>query len=174
MHNYQSMQKFIIKIWLFLLGIISFCVVPQFSLQAWLATIWQPSTLNQERSSNPKIDEEDISNNDSIWQWSINIWNKSVWILHLPQSDNYETKLGYTLALIQVVINWILGILMFVVLIYVLYCGFLVLSAWSNDNSASKGKSWIKTAAIAIAWIGLSWLIISVMIRFINNVTWAN
>lgn len=174
MYKHNSMQKFIRKMWLFLLGIlISFSIIPSFYLQAWLATPGQPSSLNQERSSNPKMGRDDISNDDSIWQWSTNIWNKSIWILHFPQANNYKTRFWYTLALIQVIINWTLGMLMFVVLIYVLYCGFLILSAWSDDKNTSKGKSWIKTAAIAIAWIGLSWMIISAMIWFINNITWA-
>ena len=97
------------------------------------------------------------------------MWDKSVWILHLPQPDTYETKLWYTLALIQIAVNWILGMLAVVSLVYILYCWFLVLSSWSEDKNASKWKSWIKNAAIAIAWIGLSWLIISAMIWFINT-----
>ena len=62
----------------------------------------------------------------------------------------------------------------FIALIYMLYCWFLVISSWSDDKNASKGKKWIKTAAIAIAWVWLAWLIISVMIRFIGVITKSN
>ena len=52
-----------------------------------------------------------------------------------------------------------------------IYCGFLVFSSGSDDKNASKGKKWISTAAIALTGIGLSWLIISAMIRFIQRIS---
>jgi len=47
----------------------------------------------------------------------------------------------------------------------------LVLTSWSDDKNAEKWKKWIKTAIIAIAWIGLAWLIVSAMIWFIHIIT---
>ena len=106
----------------------------------------------------------------NIEWWSQHISEKTLWIIHLPQPENYTTSLGYVMALIQIAINWTLWILAFIALIFLLYCGFLIFSAGTDDKSASKGKSWIKTAAIALSGIGLSWLIISAMLRFINNI----
>ena len=95
-------------------------------------------------------------------------------ILKLPQKQNYSTSLGYVLSLIKIAINWILWILSFVALVYMLYCWFLIFSSWSTDKNSQKGKKWISTAAIALAWIGLSWLIVSAMIWFITILSKAN
>ena len=92
------------------------------------------------------------------------------WIIHIPQPNEFETKLWYVMKLIQIAVNRLLWILSLVALIYMLYCWFLVFSSWSGDKNAQKGKKWIGTAATALAWIWLSWLIISIMIRFITNI----
>lgn len=176
------------KIWLFLLGIM---VIFWFNLQftqwyhfrlrdnqgpstQWLNTRdhrnkgWSQS---EDRTSNPIVDNQDLTKEDPTWLWSESIWNKIMWIIHIPQKIDYETELWYVLALIKIVINRILWMLAFVALIYMLYCGFLVLSSWSDNKSADKGKKWMKNAAIAIAWLGLAWLIVSIMIWFIKVIS---
>lgn len=162
------------KIWLFLLGIM---VIFWFNLQFtdWLCLqrdhcidgVW---SQKEYRPSDPSIDWEGITG-DVIWSWTYAMWEKSTWILHFPHADDYDTELWYFLALIKIIINRILGIMTFIALVYMLYCGFLVISAWSNDKNVEKGKQWVKSAAIAIAWIWLAWLIISAMIRFIKVIT---
>jgi hypothetical protein len=167
------------KIWLFILGImIIFGLNFQYTrwLPDWDSRDHKNNDWSQwkDRDSTPSVDEEDISETDPIWSWSYVMWEKSKWILHLPQADEYKTELWYALALVKIAVNRILWMLAFVALIYMLYCGYLILSSWSDDKNAWKGKQWIKTAAIVIAWIGLSWLIISAMIWFINVITKAN
>lgn len=120
---------------------------------------------------NPTVDNKIITGSDSIWQWIDDTAEKSPTILQIPKSSDYNSSLWYILAIIQIAVNWILGILAFIALIYLLYCWFLVLSSWSNDKNASKWTSWIKTTVIAIVWIGLAWLVISAMIWLINYVT---
>lgn len=162
------------KIWLFLfICIIAFWIKCGYT--EWLASLGTPRNTNisQDWDSTPNIDNQEISDN-AIWKWTTRIWNKSAWIIHLPQPEEYETKLNYTLALIKIIINRTLWILATVALVYMLYSWFLVLSSWSDDKNVSKWKKWISTAAIAIVWIGISWLIISAMIRFINVITKAN
>ena len=127
--------------------------------------------LEDDRDSTAKMSWEVVSATDSIWSWSKVMWDESMWIVHLDQVENYDTELWYALSLIQITVNWTLWILAIVVFVYMLYNWFLVLSAWSDDKNVSKWKKWISNAAIAIAWIGLAWLIISAMIRFIKNIT---
>lgn len=118
--------------------------------------------------TDPKFSGEVITG--KIGDWTYDETDKLQWILKLPEKSDYTTRLWYALKLIQISINWILGILSTIALIYMLYCGFLVFSSWAGDN-AKKGKKWISTAAIALAWIGLSWLIISAMVWFIGIVS---
>ncbi len=128
--------------------------------------------------SSPRIDNEEIENINE-WSENINKWSKRFsdklnGIIKLPQKEDYPTSLWYVTSLIQIAINWLLWILASLVLIYMLYCGFLVLSSWSDDKNSWKGKKWISNAAITIAGIGLSRLVISAMIWFINIISKTN
>ncbi len=120
----------------------------------------------------PMINEQGEKNKmETIPQWIAQKTNRFEWILQFPTRTDYATPLWYAIRLIQVAINWILWILAFVALVYMLYCWFLVFSSWTEDKNAQKGRKWISTAAIALAWIWLSWLIVSAMIWFINILT---
>lgn len=156
-------MTFIKKIWIFIFEIIGL-----FTLNlGYCLPIWEPITPPIIASSEPIVGWEYI---EDINQWSKTFTDRMEGILHLPQKNEYETSLWYVLSLIQIIINWLLWILSFIALIYMLYCGFLVFSSWSDDKNTAKGKKWISTAAIALAWIGLSWLIISAMIWFISKI----
>ena len=158
------------KIWLFLVGITAFF---GFNLQyvRWLPVRDHNNTWSQgrERYSDPQVNNTTISDTDPIWSWSKLIWDKSVWILHLPQPIEYATWLGYALALIQYAINRILGMLSVVTLVFIIYNWFLILSSGADSKNAANWKKWIITAGIAIAWIAISWLIISVILRLIKS-----
>ena len=158
---HDTVMKIIKQLW-----IIAFSIVSVFVINLWYCLpTWQPIQTPFEAESSPIIDDKEIEN---INEWWKTFSDKLEWILRLPQKNDYATSLWYVTSLIQISINWLLWILAFVALVYMLYCGFLVFSSWSDDKNASKGKKWISTAAIALAWIWLSWLIISAMIRFIN------
>ena len=131
-------------------------------------SIWEKEPVKPE-VIDPIISWNDVSGN--IDKWSNGLTTTLQWIIQFPERTDYTTPLWYALKLIQVSINWILGILATVALVYMLYCWFLVFSSWADDKNSQKGRKWISTAAIALAWIWLSWLIVSVMIRFINLVT---
>ena len=151
-------------------------------LLAWLTVIFGINfslAINGARSLHPNGYNDDdtpivnwtwVEDDSSISQWSSIFSNKLAGIIHVPQSNEYDTSLWYVLALIQIAINRLLWMLAFVALVYMLYNGFLVFTSGSDDKNASKGKKWISTAAIALAWIGLSWLIISAIIWLINNI----
>ena len=133
----------------------------------WLDTD-KIKTPQMESSSDPYIDgtwAEDVQ------QWSKIFSDKLSWILHLPKPEQYTDSLWYVLSLVRISINRILWLLAFVALVYFIYCWALVLFSWSENKNADKGKKWISTAAIALAWIGLSWLIVSVIIWFINLIS---
>lgn len=162
------------------------------NLLTWLLWIWIVFSLSFSYTHwlwtgntnivNPKDDEynplfswEIIDGDPStISKWWKSFAEKLRWIIEIPSPSNYETSLWYVLKLIQVSINWALWMLSLIALIYMLYCGFLVFSSWTEDKNAQKGKKWITTAATALAWIWLSWLIVSAMIWFITNVSKAN
>ena len=75
-----------------------------------------------------------------------------------------------TLALIKRIINYALSIASLIALIYMLYHGFLIVTAAGDDWQYKKGLWWIKFAAIAMLWIATSWLIVSFIIWIITNI----
>ena len=139
------------------------------SFSQWLRS---PSTSWGQTHGNSTgiVDNTTISETWSISQWSNIFSNRLEWIIHIPQSDEYSTSLWYVIALIQIAINRLLWMLAFVALVYMLYNWFLVLTSGSDSKTADKWKKWISTAAIALAWIGLSWLIISAILWLINGI----
>ncbi len=156
-------MKYFRKIWV----IIFWMVMLSLNYGFWWLWNWGARNPIFTWTSTPIVDEKEIVDINS---WSKSFSDKLEWILSIPKKSEYSTSLWYVTTLIQVLINWLLWILSFVALVYMLYCGFLVFSSGSDDKNASKGKKWILTAAIALAWIWLSWLVISAMIRFINNI----
>ncbi len=143
-------------------------LVPSFSDAR--SKFWQDNWTQGQQPvvKDPTMDDVNMS---GIANWTNYETNKLQWILQFPEREQYSTTLWYAIRLIQVSINRILWILATIALIYMLYCWFMIFSSWANDNNAKKGRKWISTAAIALAWIGLSWLIISAMIWFINILT---
>lgn len=75
-----------------------------------------------------------------------------------------------TLALIKKIVNYALSIVSLIALIYMLYHWFLIVTAAWDDSQYKKWLWWIKFAAIALAGIAASWLIISFIIRIITNI----
>ena len=160
-------MKILKKIWLLLVG---FVLIGSLNFVNALPD-GQPVKDSKYTTHDGKIWDVNVSaENDPIAAWSNITSQKVSGIIQLPQPENYQTSLWYAMALIQIAINWLLWMLASIALVYMLYCGFLIFLPWSDDKNTDKGKKWIKTAAIAIAWIGLSWLIISAMIWFINNI----
>lgn len=161
-------MKYFKQIWITLLGIFGLLVINFW--HCGLNTPW-PTTNVFDWDSTPTIDSQEIKD---VNEWSKTFSDKLEWILRLPKKSDYPTSLWYVTSLIQITINWLLWILASIVLVYILYCGFLILSSWSDDKNVSKGKKWISNAAVAIAGIGLSWLVISAMIWFINIISKGN
>lgn len=76
------------------------------------------------------------------------------------------------LTTIRRAINWVLWILATITLVIMIYAGFLMVTSAGDDKKYQKGLWIIKYAAIWLAIIGLSWLIVSVIFWFINSAQW--
>ena len=66
-------------------------------------------------------------------------------------------------------INWLLGILATVALVFCLYGWFLMVTSAGDDTKYKKWLGVLKYAGIGLAIIGLSWMIVSVIFRFIGT-----
>jgi hypothetical protein len=74
-----------------------------------------------------------------------------------------------TMKIINNFIDYALAWLSLVALLYLIYHGFIVLTAASDDSKYKEWIKWIKYAAIAMIWIGLSWIFISVIFRVVQG-----
>jgi L-cystine uptake protein TcyP (sodium:dicarboxylate symporter family) len=88
------------------------------------------------------------------------------WIHTIWTEEQQEDSL---LRTIQTAINWVLWILATITLMLVLYAGFQMMTSGGDSKKYDAWLSIIKNAAIWLAIIAVSWLIVSAVFRFING-----
>lgn len=76
-----------------------------------------------------------------------------------------------TMNYVKWILNYILWIIWLVALWYMILQWFRALTAWSNEEEMSKAMQWIKYAAFALAWVWLSWFVLSIIFWFLQLVT---
>ncbi|HMS91208.1 MAG TPA: hypothetical protein PKC87_03255 [Candidatus Absconditabacterales bacterium] len=70
---------------------------------------------------------------------------------------------GKLIDVIKSFINWMLGILALIALVILLWGGFQMVTAAGDDGKYKKGFKILQQAAIGLVFIGVSWLIVSVI-----------
>jgi hypothetical protein len=85
---------------------------------------------------------------------------------------DYDTAKNRTLDIIRRIINYILGLVALTALIYLIYHGLLILTAAGDEDQYNKGLKGIKYAAIALAGIGVSRFVVSMIFFLISVITW--
>ena len=106
----------------------------------------------------------------TAWWWNYWEWGNPNADTNLVSGADWQ-KLTWAAILdtIRNAINWILGILATIALIICLYGWFkMVTSAW-DEKKYGDGLKVLKYAAIGLAIIGLSWMIVSVIFWFVGN-----
>lgn len=84
------------------------------------------------------------------------------------QITDHTSAQNQTLQLVKNIINYVLGFLALVALVYLIYNGFLILTAGGDDTQYKKGIASLKFAIIAIVGIGASWLIVSMIFKVLS------
>jgi len=103
------------------------------------------------------IDDESSNEvNGIVNEWKIQTHNEA--------KDNI-------LNIIKNIVNYALGMLWLVALIYLIYNWFLMVTAWWKDDQFKKWIKWLRTAAIALWWIWVSFFIISFIFYLIKYFT---
>jgi hypothetical protein len=117
---------------------------------------------------------------DPLRDWAYNIIQPETWTGALSwvvgvgeQISSHQNAQGKVLDIVKKIINvYILWMLALVALVYLLYHGFLIVSAAGDETQYKKWLSGVKYAAIAILGIGISWLVVSWIFRIIALVIW--
>ena len=92
----------------------------------------------------------------------INIINDNINWFDQAQND--------TLWLIKNIINILLGFLSLIILIYLIYEGYLIVTAGTNEDQYKSAVGKLKNAAIAIAGIATSRFIVSFIFFVVNSI----
>ena len=112
-----------------------------------------------------------------MWQGSqgaYGAWSNPKDDVNLISDGNQKLKWAAFLDTIKNAINWILGVLATIALVVCLYGGFLMVTAAGDEKKYQKWLSVLKYAAVGLAIIGLSWLIVSVIFWFVGNLSKGN
>jgi hypothetical protein len=72
-------------------------------------------------------------------------------------------------TIISNIVNYILWIVWLVALIYFLYHGFLAVTAAGDDSKFKKWMWWVRSWAIILIWIWLSWIIVTFVTSMISS-----
>lgn len=78
---------------------------------------------------------------------------------------------GSLISVIKSTINWALGLLGLITFVLLLWGGFQMVTAAGDDKKFGEGLKILKNAGIGLAFIALSWLMVSVLFWVINAVT---
>ncbi len=158
------------KYWIFLLFTALISIVFIFSFSKSNFNIIEDTNKIAPSDPNNVINKEELPEEDPLRQWTEDImyWTnlKNPWSIKDKEKAQKDT-----LTYIRDIINYFLALLWFFTLIYLLYHWFLMVTASWNEEKYKKWREWLKTATIALIWIGLSWFIISLIIYLVDIIT---
>lgn len=147
----------------------------------WYAQMIVPSSENYILNENDQqvLNTEGIQ--DPLRDWAYNIIDAEAWTWGLSwdivgiwdKISSHENAQNKTLQVIKNLLNYALGMLWLVALIYLIYHGFLIVTAAGDDTQYKKWLSGVKYAAIAIVGIGVSWLVVSWIFWLLDLVIWS-
>ncbi len=75
------------------------------------------------------------------------------------------------MSVITKAINWALWIIMFIVFAYLLYGGFKMITSAGEDDAYQEWLKILKNAAIGVAFIAVSWLLVQFVFAIIGMIT---
>ena len=106
-----------------------------------------------------------IPNTCSAWFWDDKLW--LVKDIDIIGTDKWPSS--SLLDTVTNTIKWILRILATVAVAICLYAGFVMMTSAGDENKYKNGMKILKYAAIGLAIILLSWLIVSVVFWFVKT-----
>lgn len=107
---------------------------------------------------------------DPLRNWTTNISQNIHGIINDEEITSSNQAQERTLDVMKWIINYFLWALTLIALVYILYHGFLMVTAAWDDWKYKKWFQWLRIGIIAIATIWVSWFIISLIFAVIQRV----
>ena len=146
--THMKMKKMLIGAFLGIFAVAGIAVLPNYAS----ATQWEPADYDDKNNrANPNASANMMSNNNE---------QTLTWASFLDTIKN--------------AINWILWILATIALVICLYGWFKMVTAAGDEKKYGEWLNVLKYAAIGLAIIGLSWMIVSVIFWFVGSLSWKN
>lgn len=137
----------------------------------WIFNESQAQYLQANDLNNPLRDGAYAAIKNPDGEWVSEEQNSIIWVQWAKDEITSHTAAkAQTLKIINKAINYALGMLSLIALIYLMYHGFIILTAAGDDSKYKQWMKGIKYAAIAIAGIGLSWIFISTIFWAVNAI----
>jgi len=146
-------------------------------LVVWYAKMVVPDSQNYILNENDQQVLNTQNINDPLRDGAYNIVSPVTWTGALSgvvsdKISSHQNAQGKTMDVIKNIINYALWMLSLIALVYLIYHGFLIVTAAGDDTQYKKWLSWVKYAAIAIAGIGASWFIVSAIFWLLALIIW--
>lgn len=124
-------------------------------------------TINTDLSTDPLRDGAYVIINDGTNQpwWSVEniIGNDPA-----NQISSFANAKNRIINILNQIMNYTLGLLALVALVYLMYHGIMMVTAAGDEERYNKWFGGIKYASIALAWIWLSWFVVSLIFYIID------
>ena len=142
---HMKMKKMLLGAFLGMFALAGVVVLPNYAS----AQIWDQQTDYEALFAN---------NNGKLSTDNKLTWEKSAWATGL--------------IAIKRSINIALALLSTIAVVICMYGGFLMITAAGDEKKYQKGITVLKYAAIGLAIIALSWIIVSIVFWFVNSAAW--
>lgn len=95
--------------------------------------------------------------------------NNSIPVINVGRIFSFQEAENQTLRLIKNIINYALSFAILIVFLFLIYEGYLIVIYANDDDQYKKALTRVKTAAIALAGMAISWLLVSFIFNVVDQ-----
>lgn len=106
---------------------------------------------------------------DPLRDWAHNPGSRVDWMYYQWGITTFFQAQNQTLRFIQNLVNWALMFLWVVALVYLIYHGFLMITAAWDEAQFKKWAKALRSAIVAIVWIALSAIIVNFIFYIVGR-----
>ena len=130
-----------------------------------------------ETGTTPPVEDDEGAESDNPWFDTSDAgwWKTQKMEYNANVAGSDGLKADSLIHTIRTAINWVLGILSMIALALCLWGGFQMMTSGGDSKKYESGLNILKWAAIGLAIIAASWLIVSLIFYVINgSIKWGN